>query len=592
MPAQVRPSVYKSGEWEIDLVRRELRFRGLPRALGSRAFEVVEVLVQLAGEVVDKYDLMGRVWPGAAVEENTLQAQISAVRRALGDDRELLKTVAGRGYLLLGDWSQRQSSAADQIPPGSASSFLTNFPAAASTLIGRSAALAELLELLSSYRTVTLTGPAGIGKTALALEVARNLFASFQGDGMLVELASISDSGLVPSTVASSLGLKLGGRSVTSEAVARAIGSSRMLLVLDNCEHVIDATAEFSETLISKCPHLSILATSREVLRIDGECVYRVPPLDVPPDYQGEAASVLAHSAAQLLLARVRAHQQDFSPHGNQLRAVAAICRRLDGIPLAIEFAAARVATLGLEQVAARLDDRFSVLTGGRRTALPRNQTLRATLDWSYRLLTDGERSLLRRLSVFAGGFTLEAALRVASEEANSDIATADGLANLVVKSLVSHDTSGSKDRWRLLETIRVYAREKLIESGEASEIARRHANFLRAHLAGVAIGSRTTPGIQDVIPYYHELDDVRAALDWCFSQDGDVGLGVRLTAAYAPVWLHAHLLHECRERCEYALSRTSPGDAPGEKILMDLYSALASPWCSRWARSSERNSC
>ena len=448
--------------------------------LGSRAFEIIEVLVQSAGELVDKYDLMGRVWPGAVVEENTLQAQISAIRRTFGADRELLKTVAGRGYRLLGNWIAEETIAAKRITPRTASGFLANLPGAATALLGRTEALKQLSELVSSSRIVTLAGPGGIGKTVLALECARALSSEFHGDCSLVELASLSDTSLVPSKVASSLGLKLGGGSVSSEAIAKAIGPSRMLIVLDNCEHLINGTAVLAETLIARCAHLSILATSREALRIDGECVYRVPPLAVPPEYSGEECGVLDHSAAQLLLARIRAQKQEFSPHGEQFRAIAAICRRLDGIPLAIEFAAARAATLGLEQVADRLDDRLAILTGGRRTALPRHQTLRATLDWSYRLLCDDERSLLRRLSVFAGGFTLEAALRVAGEETDDDVATADVIANLVAKSLISLDSSGSEDRWRLLETIRVYAREKLIESGEATAISRRHADFYR----------------------------------------------------------------------------------------------------------------
>jgi predicted ATPase/DNA-binding winged helix-turn-helix (wHTH) protein len=577
MPAQTRSSTFRSGEWEIDLARRELRLRGVPKAIGSRAFEVIEVLVQSAGELVDKYDLMNRVWPGAAVEENTLQAQIAAIRRTFDADRDLLKTVAGRGYRLLGDWTREEAIAVAGVAaaPREASGVLVNLPAAANPLIGRTAALMQLAELVSASRMVTLVGPGGIGKTVLALECARAQFQEFRRNCLLVELASLADPSLVHSTVASSVGLKLGGGSITSETIARAIGSNKLLLVLDNCEHLIDAAAELAETLIVRCPHLSIIATSREALRIDGECVYRVPPLDVPPEYSGEEGAVLDHGAAQLLLARIRAQKQDFSPRGEQFGAIAAICRRLDGIPLAIEFAAARAATLGLEQVADRLDDRLAVLTGGRRTALPRHQTLRATLDWSYRLLSEDERSLLRRLSVFAGGFTLEAALHVAGHEGSDGIATADGVANLVAKSLVRHDTSGPKDRWQLLETIRVYAREKLIESGEAAGIARRHANFFQTCLAGVAVGSRITPSIEDVIPYYTELDNVRAALDWCFSSSGDAGTGVHLTAAYAPVWVHAHLLLECRKRCEYALSRIDLSVETDDRVQMDLYSAL-----------------
>ena len=554
MSAQIRPPVYRSGEWEIDLARRELRLRGVPTALGSRAFEVVEILVQSAGELVDKYDLMGRVWPGAAVEENTLQAQISAVRRALGADRELLKTVAGRGYRLLGGWSREETVAAGPDTARPAPLFLTNFPTAASGLIGRTADLTEVSKLLSAYRMVTLTGPAGIGKTVLALEVARTLFSGFQGDGLLVELASLAEAGLVPSAVASSLGLKLGGGSISSETVARAIGSSRMLLVLDNCEHLIEAMAELAETLIGKCPHLSILATSREVLRIDGECVYRVPPLDVPPEYPGEVGDVLAHSAAQLLLARVRAQEQDFSPHGEQLRAIAAICRRLDGIPLAIEFAAARAATLGLEQVANRLDDRFAVLTGGRRTALPRHQTLRATLDWSYDLLPDAERRLLRRLSVFAGGFTLDAATAI-MDDVDTSAVTMEGIANIVAKSLLVLDRSASPTRWRLLETIRAYALEKLAESGEIEATARRHAEFFRDLLSTNVRGKLTA---EDLARHLREIDNVRAALDWSFAQPGEPVIGVAIAAGYASVWLHLTLMVECRERIRCALASSA----------------------------------
>jgi predicted ATPase/DNA-binding winged helix-turn-helix (wHTH) protein len=577
MSAQARPPVYQSGEWEIDLARRELRSRGTVAPLGGRAFEIVEILVQSAGELVNKYDLMNRVWPGAAVEENTLQAHISAVRKVLGSDREMLKTVAGRGYRLLGSWTiQQDNSQPDPAYPDPVITLKhhhrTNFPAATETLIGRESIAQHLRDFLLAYRMVTLTGPGGIGKTVLALDVARTLFPRFQGNGFLVELASLSHCNLVPSAVASCLGLKIGGERISSELIARAIGSNRMLLVLDNCEHIIDAVAEISQTLVGRCPFLTILATSREVLRIDGEYVYRVPPLDVPPEYPSALGEVLAHSAAKLLLTRVQALDSDFTPREEHLRAMAAICRRLDGIPLAIEFAAARAATLGLEEVADRLDDRFAVLTGGRRTALPRHQTLRATFDWSYDLLPENERRLLRRLSVFARGFALDAATVVANDGTESATLITDGIANLVTKSLLSLDGSASIARWRLLETIRAYALEKLGESGEVEETSRRHAEYFRDLLAP---SQRSCLSDEDFARYVREIDNVRAALDWTFSEAGDPSIGVVLTAAYAPVLIRLSLTVECRRRVELALRCLEPQSEMGLRLKMLLTVAL-----------------
>jgi predicted ATPase/DNA-binding winged helix-turn-helix (wHTH) protein len=456
MPGHDRRPVYKFGVWEIDLARREMRLNGIPTDVGSRAFEIIETLVQSAGELIDKYDLMNRVWPGAAVEENTLQAQISAIRKALGPDRGLLKTIAGRGYRLLGDWViQQEDFAAAGMPTAEpARSHVSNLTAAPSALIGRKAAEAQLLELLSTYRMVTMTGPGGIGKTVLAQAVARNLLATFGGDGLLVELASLSDPALVPFAVASVLSLKHGGE-ISFESIAREIGARKLLLVLDNCEHLIEGAARLAETLVRSCPNTTILATSREVLRIDGEYVYRVPPLDVPGQGGDGDHDILGRSAVQLLIARTKALNADFSPRGEDLQLVATISRQLDGIPLAIEFAAARIATLGLQQVAARLHDRFNLLTRGLRTALPRHQTLLATLDWSYELLSETEARALRHLAVFNGDFSLDAAAAVMG---NLDTVTvADSLAGLVVKSLVAADIQAGDDHYRLLDTTRAY---------------------------------------------------------------------------------------------------------------------------------------
>src|SRR5712672_554823 len=576
--AQDRRLVYELDEWEVDLARRELRARGVPVPIGGRAFEIIEVLVQSAGELVTKNDLSARIWPGAIVEHNTLQFHISAIRKALGSDRGILKTASGRGYRLLGAWTSRQesSSSVDSIdiePMRSpAEPFQTNLPAAASELVGRTNAVQHLRGLLSAYRVVTLTGPGGIGKTRLAFEVARGLFPSFQGDVRLVELVSLSDPGLVPSTVAGGLGLKLGGDEISAESVARAIGAQRLLLVLDNCEHVIDAAARLAETIVRMCPRTTILATSREILKIEGEYVYRVPPLDVPSQHE-EPDDILGRSAVQLFIATTRAVHSDFSPNGENLPAIAAICRRLDGIPLAIDFAATRVATLGLQQVAASLNDRLGLLTDGRRTALPRHQTLRATLDWSYELLPEPERLVMRRLAVFAGDFTAEAARLVAADD---EIAVSDvvcSLANLVTKSLVTLEAGGAIAHHRLHETTRVYALEKLAESGEFDQVARRHAHYYRDLFNKAEIELDALPAPTWLTRHGRQIGQARAALDWAFSPTGAAEVGVALTVAAVPLWVHLSLMEECRGRVERALS--GPAESRDSRRNMQLHAAL-----------------
>jgi predicted ATPase/DNA-binding winged helix-turn-helix (wHTH) protein len=580
MPGKDQRPVYASGSCEIDLARRELRVRGAPVPLGSRAFEILELLVKSAGELVTKADLIGHVWYGAIVEENTLQFHISTIRKALGPDREMLKTISGRGYRLLGDWTIRQQVGSGeplpiQLGPNLAPPITSNLPATTCELIGRSTALQRLRDLLSAYRVVTLTGPGGIGKSKLALELARRLLSSFEDDAWLVELVSLSDPDLVPSSVAGALRLDLGGDEIFSETVARAIGGRKLLLILDNCEHVLDAVARLTETLLSQCPCTSVLATSREALGIEGEYIYRVPPLHVPPPQETSSDNVMEYSAVQLFIARTRALDYGFTLREEGLATTAAICRRLDGIPLAIEFAAARAATLGVHEVASHLDDRFGLLTSGHRTALPRHQTLRAALDWIYELLPEPERRLLRRLAVFPAGFTLEAATAIMSEAASVPSTVVEGVASLVAKSLVTFDGSTPAARWRLLETIRAYALEKLSESGEAEQSARRHAGFFRDLLGGSPSLGQPEFTAQDMARCVREIDNIRAALDWAFSGSGDIAIGVVLTAACGPVWLHLSLMAECRERSERALRYFKPGSDLNFRVRMQLALAL-----------------
>jgi predicted ATPase/DNA-binding winged helix-turn-helix (wHTH) protein len=554
VPAEAR-FVYEAGTLEIDPGRRELRARGVTVPIGGRAFEIIEALVESAGQLVTKDDLMGRVWPGAIVEENTLQVHISAIRKALGPDRAVLKTASGRGYRLLGRWTARQQDAsADPVDVAPArvpaQPAKSNLPTAASDLIGRATAVQHLRDLMSAYRVVTLTGPGGIGKTRLALEIARILSPGFEDDAWLVELASLSDASLVAAAIASVLGLHLGVNDISPESLARAIGSRKLLLVIDNCEHVIDAAAKVVETLIRLCPAASVLATSRELMRIEGECTYRVPPLEFPVQerFDADRNHVMDSSAVQLFIARSEARAYGLQ-HRDELSDIAAICRRLDGIPLAIEFAAARAATFGVGEVLSRLDDRFAVLTsGGRRTALPKHRTLRATLDWSYELLSEAERLLLQRLAIFAGAFSLEAARAVTRSSAAPPTDIADGVADLVAKSLVTADIAGAVMHFRLLETTRVYGLEKLTESGTSQHFARRHADYYRELLEKIADERETSP------VHLADLGNVRAALEWCFGVDGDAAVGVGLAAAATPVFLAMSMITECHRWSERAL--------------------------------------
>jgi predicted ATPase/DNA-binding winged helix-turn-helix (wHTH) protein len=567
--AQVQPPVDKAKSWSLNMERRELLANGTQVPVGGREFDIIEVLAQSAGALVTKGDLMARVWPGVTVEENTLQVHISAVRRAFGPDRGMLRTASGRGYRLLGDWTIRRKdsppvAANFQPAPFPSQRSRTNLPAATSELIGRGCAGRELRNLMCAHRIVTLIGPGGIGKTRLALEVARRLSPCFPEGIWLVELVSQSEPDLVPSAVAAILGLEVGADEISSSSVARAIGERRILLVLDNCEHVVAAVARLVEAVVQLCPNTSILATSRELLDIDGERASWVPPLGVPSEEPLDSVDIREYSAVQLFIARTLASRSGFSPDNEDLSSIGAICRRLDGIPLAIEFAAARAATLGVKQVLSGLDDRFTLLTQGQRTAPPRHETLRATLDWSYQLLTEAEQQALRRLAILAAGFPLEAGSAVMLGAVPSVRAT---IANLVARSLVALDGSETAGRWRLLETIRAYALEKLVESGEFQSVARRHAEYCRDLLKRV-VG-------KPLVGQLRCIDDVRAALDWAFSPEGDTSIGVALTVAAAPLWLGLSLLAEGRRHAERALLSIVPGSKQGARREMELLAAF-----------------
>ena len=445
--------------------------------------------------------------------------------------------------------------------------WLDDSPASTIDLVGRDASLEYLQQACSAYRLVTLTGTGGIGKTALAIELARSLLPAFDGDVWLVELASLADPNLVPLAVAEAIGLQTGRGAKSAEGVARDIGGRRLLLVLDNCEHLIDVAAHLAENILRLSSRAVILATSRETLRTIGEHVYRVPPLDVPQHDLSEPADILGNSAVQLFLDRVEASDMIGLRDGQNLRLIARICRHLDGMPLAIEFAAARAASLGLSRVAGGLDDRFALLRTGRRTALPRHQTLRAVLDWSYALLPDAERLLLHRLAIFSGGFSFDAACAVMPEHPPVEIS--DSIVSLVEKSVVNLEQATFGGRWRLLETVRSYSMDKLTSAGDYAPTAHRHAEYFQDFFATFDPNANPESASYELAPYTREVDNLRAALAWAFSSSGDARLGGQLAATAVNFWLATSLLDESVNWISRALAEMDGiGDDEHEMVL------------------------
>jgi predicted ATPase/DNA-binding winged helix-turn-helix (wHTH) protein len=571
------PASVEFGRFRVVPHRRQLFVDGEPVRLGGRAFDVLMALVEASGAVVSKDALMHHVWPGRIVDENRLQGEISALRREFGADRELIRTVAGRGYQFTGEIRVGPADAGKRVSSVIAAAAdpswrSTNLPESVSELIGREAALSEVTDLVAKHRLVTLVGEGGIGKTRLGLEAGRQLLPEFADGVWVAELAPLANPDLVPVTVATALGLEVAGGTVSFDSIASALNGRRLMLVLDNCEHVIEAAASMAGALLRFGGTAHVLATSREPLLTEGECLYRVPSLAVPAEGVADLEEILRHGAVQLFMTRATSADPHFSPDARNVATLTTICRRLDGIPLAIELAAARGASLGVEELATRLDDRFHLLTGGRRTALPRHRTLRATLDWSYELLPQTERVVLRRLAVFAGGFTLAAASVVAAdgEIAASDVV--DHVANLVCKSLVAADIGSPSTRYRLLETNRAYALEKLAENGEQESIALSHAKYYRDLLTAPA--QDKAAGSEGRIDYAPEIDNIRAALAWAFGPTGNQSIAVPLAAGSAAVWLDMFLLTECSDWTGKAVASLDDANR-GTRHEMQLQAAL-----------------
>ncbi len=429
-----------------------------------------------------------------------------------------------------------------------------NLPLQLTSFVGREREMAQVRELLEDNRLLTLTGPGGSGKTRLALAVAWGVGQGFEDGVWLVELASLSDPELVPQAVASVLGVRETPGTPLVDSLRIHLGSRGVLLVLDNCEHLVGDCASLAEALLHSCPNLRILATSREALGVSGETIFAVPPLSLPDPRRLPALESLPHyEATRLFVERAKAARHEFSLTEGNAMAVAQVCYRLDGIPLAIELAAARIRVLSAEQISSRLDDSFRLLTGGGRSALAHQRTLRTAMDWSHELLSEEEKVLFRRLSVFAGGFTLEAAEAVGEGEGIEGAEVLDLLSTLVDKSLVVVEEGDEEARYRLLETVRQYGREKLEESEEAERVRRRHANY---YLALAEEAERGLSG-SDQAPWLARLetehDNLRAALRWSLG-GGEAEPGLGLAAALWSFWYTRGHLSEGRRWLESAV--------------------------------------
>jgi predicted ATPase/DNA-binding winged helix-turn-helix (wHTH) protein len=544
------------GPFRLFAAERLLEKADEPLQVGGRALDILIALVERAGEVVTRKELISRVWPDVIVEEANLRVHVAGLRKVLGDGcngARYVANVPGRGYCFVAPVTR---SASQRSPPPAepvATDRLRKLPARLTRMVGRGDTVRALTAQLMMRRFVSIVGPGGMGKTTVAVSIAHSLIDDFQGAVFFIDLGALTDPGLVPTAVASALGFIMQAQDPFLSLLA-FLGERRFLLVFDNCEHVIDAAATLAERVVDEAPQAHILATSREALQVEGEHVHLLYPLDGPPDEVGlTAAEALRFSAVQLFMERAAARGNRSELSDADAPIVARICRRLDGIALAIELAASRVGAHGIRGTAELLDNRFKLLWQGRRTALPRHQTLNAMFDWSYNLLQESDKLVLCKLSVFVGVFTLKAALAVAGTDAN-DADVADAVASLVAKSLIATTTIGKTTYYRLLETTRAYAAGKLAERGEADHISRRHALYY-SNFLGHDEAIQSTFGQRDLSGKAPHIGNVRAALEWAFSDHGDIAVGVKLATWAAPLFVGLSLLDECRHWCEQALA-------------------------------------
>jgi predicted ATPase/DNA-binding winged helix-turn-helix (wHTH) protein len=546
--------VFNFGSYSVDPARRALMHGSKKIEIGSRAFDVLLAMVRRHGQVATKSEIMDEVWPGVTVEENNLTTQVATVRRALGcgvNGRQFIVTVPGRGYRFIESVVTEAPVAepvADVPPPSPPAAPVLaftppvqaqpppperhNLPAESSSFIGREVELAEIANRLASRALVTIAGPGGVGKTRAALKLGAELLPRFRDGVWFVELAPLADRAMVAEAVCRVLGAQAASGRDPLDVAVGFLRNKRMLLILDNCEHVLQGAADLAAAIGRSCPDMHILATSQEKLAVPGEAVFPMPSLRIPGPGSLTAAEALRSDAVRLFAERAADALGSFTLTDADAPHIAMICRRLDGLPLATELAAARLRMLKPAEMAQRLEKIFRLLTTGSRSVLPRHQTLRATIDWSFSLLAEAEQILLRRLSVFVDGWSLDGAVAVAGDGDTTldPDEVFDRLSALVDKSLVVADTAGPATRYRMLETTRQYAAEKLAESGETCRLG-----LMARHILHVSVHAEqawpTMPTEKFLATYAPEIDNLRAAIDWSFGAGADPALGVALVA-------------------------------------------------------------
>jgi predicted ATPase/DNA-binding winged helix-turn-helix (wHTH) protein len=564
------------GPFELDVAERSLKKANQVIPLGGRAYDILIALLENAGEVIGKAELIARAWPDVTVEEGSLRVHLSALRKALRDGQfgdKFIANIQGHGYSFIAPVSRLPAD----HDGGNASAGMSNLPPVLGRMVGRDDVVLEIQARLQTERLITILGAGGMGKTTVALAVGHSALAHFSGAVFFVDLSTVRDKEHLIGAIASAVGLD--SQLVDpKEALLDFLRPRRALIILDSCEHLIEKTAEIADYIFQDTPDVYILATSREALHVPGERVLRLCPLDCPPEQPGLTASeVLSYPAARLFAERVSARGGDFVLSDDEAPMVAEICRKLDGIALAIELAAGRAAILGVRNTVARLGSRLDLLKLGRRTANPRHQTLIATLDWSHDHLSEIERVVLRRVAIFVGHFTLEAALAVAEEVGIDGSEISGALGNLVKKSLIGVWISSQGPCYRLLDTTRAYALEKLATSGEQDFIAERHASvsiqMLERNPVNLFDLEFTEAAAHAVRDY---LGNIRAALEWSFGPNGDDLKAIRLAAAASQLLLAMSFLLECRTWMEKAIDRMTPACDPQHQMKIQAALALS----------------